>query len=368
MNGKLTIVQGNQKGFSITLWPNRTAVLGRDKRCTLSLEDHKVSSRHCQITESKNQFLLADLSSRNGTYVNGEKIDKVGLKDKDTIAIGQSTLLFEIFESKLSSENCTEITQVWDEKQMEENLFAAESIGNYRILETFKTSPSFCTYKAEHNIHKNIVCVKALLWPRSLDNQEKEALQNRFDSLQPLQQVGIAAFYNCFWIEEKLVLVTEYIEGKSLASLLEGKKKVDLSPALKIGLNIAAALDYIHTKGFYHHSLSPTNVLIESHTRRIKLTDISLYPLLEKYKADFPEFLWPINHDANPQAQDIQGLARLLFLLLTSNPFIREEDLSAISFAPLQDFLEKVLLQKTFLSAKEFYKSLKKVLESVKNP
>lgn len=63
--------------------------IGRDPECDIVIIDRQVSRIHAKIEVSKtNDILLVDLDSKNGTFVNGEVIDKpVVLKDGDEIKI-----------------------------------------------------------------------------------------------------------------------------------------------------------------------------------------------------------------------------------------------------------------------------------------
>jgi pSer/pThr/pTyr-binding forkhead associated (FHA) protein len=62
--------------------------IGRQSDGISSGEDAKVSRQHAAIRCEHGQFRLVDLGSRNGTYVNGEPIDHVELRDNDIITIG----------------------------------------------------------------------------------------------------------------------------------------------------------------------------------------------------------------------------------------------------------------------------------------
>lgn len=72
------------------------ATLGRSPSCEIPLEDSKVSRRHAKIVVSEGQARVTDLGSRNGTVVNGEKIDgEAILLPGDRLQVGDSTILFE---------------------------------------------------------------------------------------------------------------------------------------------------------------------------------------------------------------------------------------------------------------------------------
>ncbi len=65
----------------------------------LSVKDDNVSRRHARITRVGDQFILEDLNSSNGTFVDGVPIRAVRLEDGDTIQIGRSLVYFDhLFE------------------------------------------------------------------------------------------------------------------------------------------------------------------------------------------------------------------------------------------------------------------------------
>lgn len=69
--------------------------IGRSKDADVTLADEKVSRLHCGIRLENGDFYLKDLKSRNGTTVNGEKIESVQLQMGDRIQVGSTTFIFE---------------------------------------------------------------------------------------------------------------------------------------------------------------------------------------------------------------------------------------------------------------------------------
>jgi len=70
------------------------AVIGRDAPGDVILKDHSVSRRHAQIRWQNGRFYVDDLSSTNGTYVNGVAVNHHELRDRDEIRIGNFILIF----------------------------------------------------------------------------------------------------------------------------------------------------------------------------------------------------------------------------------------------------------------------------------
>lgn len=73
--------------------------IGRSKRNDLVLADQWLSRHHAEIRHENGTFFIQDLDSRNGTLVNGVRIDsKVALRNGDIVTLGDQTLTF-ILES-----------------------------------------------------------------------------------------------------------------------------------------------------------------------------------------------------------------------------------------------------------------------------
>jgi adenylate cyclase len=70
-------------------------IVGRHEKCDLRLVDSMVSRNHCLILIEGKRFVVKDLESRNGTWVNGRRIkNRRHLKSGDIIQIGPFRLLF----------------------------------------------------------------------------------------------------------------------------------------------------------------------------------------------------------------------------------------------------------------------------------
>lgn len=68
--------------------------MGRHPNNTLRLVDREVSKEHCVIEKVGATYLLRDLNSSNGTFVNGRKVRELRLRDGDEISLGNSRLVF----------------------------------------------------------------------------------------------------------------------------------------------------------------------------------------------------------------------------------------------------------------------------------
>ena len=70
-------------------------VVGREAGCDIHIDNLGISRNHCAFVNKGEAFLVQDLGSSNGTYVNGLKITERFLNDGDEIIIGKYTLKFK---------------------------------------------------------------------------------------------------------------------------------------------------------------------------------------------------------------------------------------------------------------------------------
>ena len=72
-------------------------VIGRSPECHVTVEDPLISRQHARILISGDSAQIMDLGSRNGTHVNGERIEGAYLlEDRDRIRLGTQELLFYV--------------------------------------------------------------------------------------------------------------------------------------------------------------------------------------------------------------------------------------------------------------------------------
>jgi pSer/pThr/pTyr-binding forkhead associated (FHA) protein len=71
-----------------------SVVIGRSRSCNLRLPSADASRRHAEIVGTPEGFLLRDLRSTNGTFVNGERVEERVLRPGDCIEIGGDAITF----------------------------------------------------------------------------------------------------------------------------------------------------------------------------------------------------------------------------------------------------------------------------------
>src|SRR5262249_23875062 len=98
---KLLAVSGPLRGMTFEFGDEVISVGRRD---TAIVIDHKsVSRRHCVFSKEGSSFKVRDLHSRNGTVVNGERVEERALGHGDRILIGNTNFIFLMEDEDLAS-------------------------------------------------------------------------------------------------------------------------------------------------------------------------------------------------------------------------------------------------------------------------
>ncbi len=91
---RVVILSGENAG---TAYPLRGILsIGRADTNTIPLKDGKCSRQHSQIQQKGNEFIIVDLNSSNGTFVNGERIEEHVLANGDEILVGDTLIQFQV--------------------------------------------------------------------------------------------------------------------------------------------------------------------------------------------------------------------------------------------------------------------------------
>ena len=90
----LAVTRGPLAGQVFDLSPVSSTSLGRSKANDLVLDDVSVSSQHCRIRPEDGAFVLLDLKSTNGTFVNERRVTSHKLAEGDVIRLGEMQLQF----------------------------------------------------------------------------------------------------------------------------------------------------------------------------------------------------------------------------------------------------------------------------------
>ena len=79
--------------FTFRILPGSIKTVGRATRADFIVDAALVSRLHCRLTAGATELEVVDLDSTNGTFVNGERISRVVVKEGDRLGVGRVELI-----------------------------------------------------------------------------------------------------------------------------------------------------------------------------------------------------------------------------------------------------------------------------------
>ena len=104
MQPRLAAISGKLKGAIFTI-DEGEVVIGRERAANVCIADASVSRRHSLIEKDGERFLITDLESLNGTFVNDVPVKSRALEHGDRVRIGESQFLFLLHAGDTSSKS-----------------------------------------------------------------------------------------------------------------------------------------------------------------------------------------------------------------------------------------------------------------------
>lgn len=195
-----------------------------------------------------------------------------------------------------------------------------QNLGKYRIIKWLGGGQFGDVYLVYDTILKENFALKI----SRMRKEDTQILKGEARLLASLEHKNIVRFYNIDYIEGKLILVTEYVKGKSLREAIE-REELDLARTINIIEQCLAALGYAHKKGIIHRDLKPENILI-SEEGIVKITDFGLGKFLKKGSlsasiAGTPIYMPPEAWKGEFYiASDIYSLGAVFYEMVTKRP------------------------------------------------
>jgi pSer/pThr/pTyr-binding forkhead associated (FHA) protein len=91
----LRTADGAEFPFTFRILPGSIKTVGRATRADFIMDAPLVSRVHCRLTAGAAELEVRDLESTNGTFVNGERVERALLKGGDRLGVGRVELTVE---------------------------------------------------------------------------------------------------------------------------------------------------------------------------------------------------------------------------------------------------------------------------------
>ncbi|HXE92069.1 MAG TPA: protein kinase [Terriglobales bacterium] len=134
-------------------------------------------------------------------------------------------------------------------------------LGPYEIVEPIGAGGMGEVYRARDTRLERTVAIKVLPSHLSSDPERKQRFEREARAISSLQHPHICTLHDVGSQDGIDFLVMEHLEGETLAERLK-KGALATEQVLKIGMEVADALDKAHRKGVVHRDLKPGNIML----------------------------------------------------------------------------------------------------------
>lgn len=146
-------------------------------------------------------------------------------------------------------------------------------VGNYKILDIIGRGGMSKVYTAIQMPLNRIVVVKEM--SKSSSSEYRKRFKNEALITAGLEHPNIVSIYDYFSVGQTSYLVMQYVDGVSLADVIENETPLHPVVAGLIAREICLAISHAHQNNIIHRDIKPTNVLI-SKEGHVKITDFGV--------------------------------------------------------------------------------------------
>lgn len=333
----LVVEKGPDKGSKVKIEYGKKLVIGRDEGLPLQIHDVTTSRKHFRLDVIDSKIQLLDLDSRNGTYLNGIRIESPQIcKIGDKIRIGET--LFSILSDEEFSDPLID-----------------QQVGGYLIESRLGKGGMGTVYQAVQVSLNRVVALKILSEQAGghtkMSNAEliqqfireaQAAGSLTHPNIVQIYDVGSAPFKN----RELYYFSMEYCSQGSVQDILGRVGKIAWKNAIPLIFQAAQGLAYAEKKKIVHRDIKPDNLMMNEEGI-LKIGDLGLAKNLDEYSGSENAIFGTAHFVSPEQVQgksvdhraDLYSLGATIFRIITgetlfSGKIAREIIMKQLSEAP----------------------------------
>jgi serine/threonine-protein kinase len=144
--------------------------------------------------------------------------------------------------------------------------------GRYEIVREIGRGGYSIVYQARDLDVGSDVAVKLLVPPPATAHLARERLRREVQAVRNLSHANIVAVYDLLDEEPWSFIIMEYVAGSDLHVRVRDRGPLSADEAVRVGRDVAAALEAAHRRGILHRDVKPQNILLDA-GGRARLTD-----------------------------------------------------------------------------------------------
>jgi serine/threonine protein kinase len=292
----VSIVSGPLEGHKFLVKSDSPILVGRDKDATIKIDyDNYCSRKHAIIYWDKNICFIEDLNSKNGTFVNEERVfGKRKLLNKDFVSMGSTKLIILIGDKQEDISARSLQNYAPGRAKVEGKIGVGDFIGEdfdiYQVIEGGMGTVYVCYNNKDGNMYALKAIKETLSFRKDGKENEEDANLMEMFNQEALAWVALGKhpyivraytvqrFSAELCYRSKLYIIMEYItpDTKGRNTLSHYLGGLTYTEALKIAIQLSCGLQYAYSKGIKaHRDIKPNNIMITPDLT-VKITDFGI--------------------------------------------------------------------------------------------
>lgn len=223
-------------------------------------------------------------------------------------------------------------------------------IGDYRLIEHIASGGFGSTYRGEHILTGQPVCIKDC---HLISDEDDKILLQEAIAMWDLRHFSIPTIRNVMRLDDgRLILVMSFIPGLTLEKVVDKIGSVPPEHVSWIMERILNALKYIHYHGVIHGDIKPQNIIIQPETHMISIVDFGLSMIKPTAKSDskgYTEYFSPPEQMAGkallPES-DFYSLGLTMIYALSGNvDAVKHRSVPEDTPDKLCDFIKRLIVR-----------------------
>ena len=238
-------------------------VFGRSGgKASITIDDSQMSRKHCEIIKEDGEFIIRDLGSSNGTWVNGAERIHAILADGDMIHIGGTTMQVKRLHDK------------------QDDPLIGRDLNGFVIQAVIGRGSQATVFRGTQVNLDRSVAMKIM---RS-EGEKKSAVTSFLKEAREagrLNHPHVVQVHDVFQADDLYVLIMELMEGMSTLHHMQQEGPYEYEEGLKILQHMSDAVAYAQANKLVHRDIKPANIL-QTSNGIYKLADLGIATRLSR--------------------------------------------------------------------------------------
>ncbi len=161
-------------------------------------------------------------------------------------------------------------------------------LGRYQVESIIGRGAMGVIYKGRDPKINRVVAIKTLALAQEFDGDELEEAEKRFfreaETAGRLSHPNIVTIYDAGEEQDLAYIAMEFLTGHDLTRYCKPDKLLPLPAVFHIVIKAAEALDYAHNQNVVHRDIKPGNIIFESKSGDVKITDFGIARITDSSK------------------------------------------------------------------------------------